>query len=99
MDIETIRLRRAALGCVLEALPKWKKSGVRIANHVYPRERRAPRMAHHLPEGWIAGALGAFSRVQDDRPDFCRARSDKNDGVSPALSREVNALFHDARRQ
>ena len=33
MTIETIRLRRAALGCVLEALPKWRKTGIRIANH------------------------------------------------------------------
>ncbi len=34
MDMEQIRLHQLVVGCVLDAFPKWKKKGVRIANHL-----------------------------------------------------------------
>ena len=71
MDIETIRLRRAALGCVLEALPKWKKSGVRIANHAIRvngehrewltifRKDGSLVLWEHFPESRMIGRISA----------------------------------------
>ena len=92
MTIETIRLRRAALGCVLEALPKWKKTGIRIANHSLKvnGERRewltifckdgSLILWEHFPESRMLGRIPA-------------ADIGRSEGVGPLLVRRVNALF------
>ena len=92
MTIETIRLRRAALGCVLEALPKWKKTGIRITNHSLKvnGERRewltifrkdgSLILWEHFPESRMLGRIPA-------------ADIGKSESVGPLLVRRVNALF------
>ncbi len=90
--METIRLRRAALGCVLDALPRWRKTGVRIANHKIrasgePREwltvfRKDGSLIlwEHFPDWKLLGRLSAA--------DLGRAGQ-----VSPRLVQKLNALF------
>lgn len=92
MTIEAIRLRRAALGCVLEALPKWKKTGIRIANHSLKvnGERRewltifrpdgSLILWEHFPDSKLLGRIPA--------PEVGRGET-----VGPLLIRRLNALF------
>ena len=97
MNIEIVRLRRAALGCVLDALPRWKKSGIRIANH-------SIRVNGEHRE-WLTvfrkdGSLVLWEHFPDSRMigQISAAHIGRNDSVNTALAREVNALFQDARR-
>lgn len=92
MTIETIRLRRAALGCVLEALPKWKKTGIRIVNHSLKvngehkewltifRKDGSLILWEHFPESRLLGRITA-------------ADIGRSEGVGPPLVRRVNSLF------
>jgi hypothetical protein len=95
MDIETIRLRRAALGCVMDALPKWRKDGVRIANHtirvngehrewltIFRKDGSLLLWEHH-PQSRAIGRISAADVGHDWR-------------VSVRLTREINALFREA---
>ncbi len=92
MTMETIRLRRAALGCVLDAWPKWKKSGIRIANH--------PLKVNGEHREWLTvfrkdGSLLLWEHFPDSRLLGRIAASDVGRGetVSPRLVRKLNALF------
>lgn len=92
MKIETIRLRRAALGCVLDALPKWRKAGVRIANHQIKvngehrewltifRKDGSLLLWEHFPDWKLLGRLAA-SDIGGSGP------------ATPRLVQKLNALF------
>ena len=92
MKTETIRLRRAALGCVLDALPKWQKTGVRIANHQIKvngehrewltifRKDGSLILWEHFPDWKLLGQLSAT--------DIGRGGQ-----VSTRLVQKLNALF------
>ncbi len=92
MKMETIRLRRAALGCVLDALPKWRKTGVRIANHRIKvngehrewltifRKDGSLLLWEHFPDWKLLGRLSAT--------DLGRT-----EGGNPRLVQKLNALF------
>ncbi len=92
MNIETIRLRRAALGCVMEALPKWKKGGIRIANHSIRvngehrewltifRPDGSLILWEHFPAGRLLGRIPA-------------GEIGKSGTVGPLLIRRLNTLF------
>ena len=92
MNIETIRMRRAALGCVLEALPKWKKAGIRIANHslrvngehrewltIFRRDGSLV-LWEHFPQSRLLGRISA-------------AEVGRGETVGPLLIRRLNTLF------
>jgi hypothetical protein len=93
--METIRLRRAALGCVLDALPKWKKVGVRIANHHIKvngehrewltvfRKDGSLILWEHFPDWKLLGRISAT--------DIGRGEH-----VGPRLIQKLNAIFTDA---
>jgi hypothetical protein len=92
MDMETIRLRRAALGCVLEALPKWRKTGVRIANHALRvngehrewltifRGDGSLVLWEHFPRSRMIGKIPAVDVGRSDKVDM-------------RLAQRLNALF------
>ncbi len=92
MKTETIRLRRAALGCILDALPKWRKTGVRIANHYIKvngehrewltifRKDGSLLLWEHFPDWKLLGKLSA-------------ADIGRSGQVSPRMVQKLNALF------
>jgi hypothetical protein len=94
MNPDIYRLRRAALGCVLEALPKWRKGGIRVANHIVRvggehREwltvfRRDGTLVlwEHFPAARMIGTISPSDLGGGDR-------------ASTNLVRKVNALFAD----
>jgi hypothetical protein len=98
MTIETIRLRRAALGCVLEALPKWKNAGIRVVNHslkvngehrewlTIVRKDGSLILWEHFPEARLLGRIPATEVGGGGR-------------VGPLLLRRLNAIFERAGRQ
>ena len=95
MDIEVIRMRRAALGCVLEALPKWKKTGIRVSNHSLwlNGERRewltifrpdgSLVLWEHFPQSRLLGRIPA-------------AEFGRGETVGPLAVRRLNSLFASA---
>ena len=90
--METIRLRRAALGCVLDAWPKWRKMGVRIANHSIKvngehrewltvfRKDGSLILWEHFPESKLLGRITPGDVGRGER-------------VSQQLINKLNALF------
>ena len=92
MSMETIRLRRAALGCVLDALPRWKKTGIRIANH--------PIKVNGEHHEWLTvfrkdGSLTLFEHFPEWKLLGHVQASDvgRGDGVNMRLVQRLNALF------
>jgi hypothetical protein len=92
MNLETIRLRRAALGCVLEAMPKWKKTGIRIVNHsirvngehrewltIFRRDGSLI-LWEHFPNSRLLGRIPAAEVGRGER-------------VGPLLVQRLNTLF------
>ncbi len=92
MSMETIRLRRAALGCVLDAWPRWRNKGIRIANHpvrvngehrewltVFGKDGSL-LLWEHFPESRLIGRIAAGEVGRGER-------------VSPHLVRKLNGLF------
>ena len=92
MNPDIFRLRRAALGCILEALPRWRKGGIRVANHALKiggehrewltifRKDGTLVLWEHFPEARMLGTI---------------APQDLGGGgqASPNLVRKINALF------
>jgi len=92
MKMETIRLRRAALGCVLDAWPKWRKMGIRIANHPIKvngehrewltvfRKDGSLVLWEHFPDSKLLGSINAGDVGRGEK-------------VSPRLVQKLNAIF------
>jgi hypothetical protein len=92
MDMETIRLRRAALGCVLEALPRWRKTGVGIAKQAIRGKREPPPGRNNISKdgSQIRWEHFPHSRMIGRIPAADVGRSDK---VDMRLAQRLNALF------
>jgi hypothetical protein len=92
MKMETIRLRRAALGCVLDAWPKWRKVGVRISNHrirvngehrewlTVFRKDGSLVLWEHFPDSKLIGRIPASEVGRGER-------------VGPGVIRRLNGMF------
>ena len=86
MDMETIRLRRAALGCVLEALPRWRKTGALRVNGEHREWLTIFRgdgslvLWEHFPRSRMIGKIPAADVGRSDKVDM-------------RLAQRLNALF------
>jgi hypothetical protein len=92
MNMETIRLRRAALACVLDAWPKWQRYGIRIANHPFKvngehhewltvfRSDGSLTLWEHFPKWRLIGRIPPGDVGRGDR-------------VSQRLVQKLNDLF------
>jgi hypothetical protein len=92
MTDDIFRLRRAALGCVLEALPRWRKGGIRVANH--------PLKIGGEHHEWLTifrkdGTLVLWEHFPTARLLGTISRQDIGSGerTTASLVRKVNALF------